>query len=336
MHQPDQRSKSLRFALAGAAAVVAACAAGFAGAATQAAPANTAAPTVSGTPKVGQTLSATTGTWTNSPSEFGYQWLRCTSGGGSCAAVANGNQKIYTLIPADAGHTTRVRVTASNVDGSAAALSEPTEVVASSAVPRARARPIVSGTPELGETLTADEGDWTANPTSYSFKWQRCEADNIAACVYIAGATAKTYTLRAIDVGYRVRSEVTARNANGASVAYSATTSVIRPKLKITNERPTLKILSVKLLGHTVYARLLICDDSNKNLTIIQTTSRSGKLSYARRFSTLAAPQPCGVYTRHWSLVQRFRGPGRVSVTLQARDKSGDTSAAVRRSFARG
>lgn len=327
---------SFRFVLLAAAVVLAASLGGLADAATKAAPTNTTAPTVSGTAKVGQTLTASNGTWTNAPTQYEYQWLRCSTSGGSCVNVANGTQKSYTLIPADAGHTMRVRVTASNVDGTAAAMSEATDVVQQSAVPRATARPLVSGTPELGETLTADEGSWTANPTSYSFQWQRCEADNIAACVDIPGATSKTYTTRVIDVGYRLRSEVTARNANGASVAYSAATAVIRPKLKITNERPTLKILSVRLLGHTVYARVLICDDSNKNLTIIQTTSRPGKLSYSRRFSTLAAPRPCGVYGRHWRLVQRFRGPGRVIVSLEARDKSGDTSAAARRSFSRG
>jgi hypothetical protein len=72
-----------------------------------------------------------------------------------------------------------------------------------------------------------------------------------------------------------------------------------------------------------------------KNLSIIATDSRPGKLSYTRRFSTLAAPRPCGVYTRHWTPVARFRGPGRYTVTLSARDKSGLTSAPAKRTFSR-
>ena len=71
-------------------------------------------------------------------------------------------------------------------------------------------------------------------------------------------------------------------------------------------------------------------------MTIIQTDSRAGKASYTRRFSTLAAPRPCGVYTRHWTPAARFRGPGRYVVTLRARDKSGFTSTAVRRSLLHG
>jgi hypothetical protein len=96
-----------------------------------------------------------------------------------------------------------------------------------------------------------------------------------------------------------------------------------------------LRILSTRFLGARIYARYRICDDSNKNLTIIQTDSRPGRLSYTRRFSTLAAPRPCGVYTRSWVPAQRFRDAGRYTVTLRAHDKSGFTSLPSRRTFAR-
>jgi hypothetical protein len=202
-------------------------------------------------------------------------------------------------------------------------------------VPRNTDRPEIAGTPTVGETLTADEGSWTGNPTSYTFQWQRCDADNIVACLNVAGATSKSYLLRVGDVGYRLRVRVTAHNARGATTAGSATTAVIAPVVKITNHRPTLAIVSVRFVGAAVYARFRICDDSLKNLSILATDSRPGKLSYTRRFSTLAAPRPCGVYTRHWTPVARFRGHGRYTVTLQARDKSGLTSASARRTFSR-
>jgi hypothetical protein len=319
-------------ALAGLAAV------SGAGAATEAAPVNTAPPTISGTPTVGQTLTASNGTWSNTPTSYEYQWLRCNATGGSCVNVANGTQKTYTLVGADATHTIRVRVTATNTDGSSSAQSTQTDPVAPAAggaVPRNTDRPEISGTPEVGETLTADEGTWTGNPTSYSFHWQRCDADNIAACLNVAGATSKSYLLRSGDVGYRLRVRVTARNARGATTTGSATTAVIAPAARITNHRPTLAIVSVRFVGAAVYARFRICDDSLKNLSILATDSRPGRLSYTRRFSTLAAPRPCGVYTRHWTPVARFRGHGRYTVTLRARDKSGLTSAAAKRTFSR-
>jgi hypothetical protein len=303
-----------------------------------AAPSNTAPPTISGTPTVGQTLTASDGTWSNSPTSFAYQWLRCNGGGNSCVNAANGTQKTYTLVGADAGHTMRVRVTATNADGSASAESAQTDQVApatSTSAPKNTARPVITGTARVGQTLTTDTGSWTGNPTSFAYEWQRCDADNTG-CTNVVGATAKTYLLRTADLGFRLRVKVTARNAKGATSATSATTAIVAPAVTITNKRPTLTILSARFLGATMYARFRICDDSLKNLTIIETDSRPGQLSYTRRFTTLIAPRPCGVYTRHWTPVARFRGPGRYTLTLRARDKSGLTSLPARRTFARG
>ena len=103
----------------------------------------------------------------------------------------------------------------------------------------------------------------------------------------------------------------------------------------MTNQRPTLSILSVRFLGSTVYARFRVCDDSLKNLTILATDTRPGKAAYTRRFTTLTAPRPCGVYTRHWVPASRFRGAGRYTVVLKARDTSGFTSSMSKRTFMR-
>lgn len=320
------------------AALLGAVAAGaFAEAASAAAPVNTAPPTISGTPQVGQTLTANNGTWTNSPTSFSYQWVRCNAGGNSCAPVANGTQRMYTLVGADASRTMRVRVTATNADGSTTAESAQTAPVTpatSTQGPRNTEAPSVTGTAKVGEELTANDGSWTGNPTSYSYQWQRCDAD-VVVCSNVVGATGKTYGVRLADLGFRLRVQVTARNARGSATATSARTAVVLPETRITNRRPTLTIISIRFVGAKTYARFRICDDTRKNLTILATDSRPGVASYTRRFTTLIAPNPCGVYTRNWTPVPRFRGPGRYTVTLRARDTSGLTSLPARRTFTR-
>jgi hypothetical protein len=79
-------------------------------------PVNTVAPVVSGTAVVGQTLTTTNGTWTNSPSSFSYQWFRGATPVGT-------NSVNYTPLSADAGQSVTCRVTATNAGGSANATS---------------------------------------------------------------------------------------------------------------------------------------------------------------------------------------------------------------------
>ena len=96
------------------------------------APANTAPPTVSGTATESDTLSASTGTWTNGPTSYGYQWQRCNTSGGSCSPTAVATAS-YPLTNADVGSTIRVSVTASNAAGSGSATSAATGTVGSGA-----------------------------------------------------------------------------------------------------------------------------------------------------------------------------------------------------------
>ena len=106
---------------------------GFAaGSAAQAnyAPTNSAAPTISGTPQVGQTLTASTGTWNSSTTPtYTYQWQRCDTAGNNCAAISGATAQTYTVTNADVNKTLRVVVTATNSSGSGSATSAQTAVV---------------------------------------------------------------------------------------------------------------------------------------------------------------------------------------------------------------
>jgi PKD repeat protein len=93
-------------------------------------PVNTAPPTIAGFAGQYQVLNASTGTWTNAPSSYAYQWQRCGSGGSGCAAIAGATTSSYQLQAADVGSTIRVSVTASNGAGS----SQPAQSAATAVV----------------------------------------------------------------------------------------------------------------------------------------------------------------------------------------------------------
>ena len=97
------------------------------------APVNTAPPAISGSAVSGQTLTASDGTWSNSPTSYAPQWQRCDASGAGCSAISGASSASYTLGASDVGHTIAVTVTASNAGGAAAADSAPTAVAAAAA-----------------------------------------------------------------------------------------------------------------------------------------------------------------------------------------------------------
>jgi hypothetical protein len=93
-------------------------------------PTNNTPPTISGEAVEGQTLTGSHGTWTNSPTSYGYQWEDCDTSGSSCTAIYGATSQSYTLTTSDVGHTIVVRETANNEAGpSAPAYSLPTKPV---------------------------------------------------------------------------------------------------------------------------------------------------------------------------------------------------------------
>jgi DNA-binding beta-propeller fold protein YncE len=85
--------------------------------------ANTEAPKLSGTPTVGVRMSASNGTWSNSPIAYAYQWEDCNTSGGECKAIVGADNANYTPVSGDLGHTLVVQVRATNGGGTAMASS---------------------------------------------------------------------------------------------------------------------------------------------------------------------------------------------------------------------
>jgi hypothetical protein len=96
-------------------------------------PINMTPPTITGTPTEGQTLTETSGIWTNSPTSYAEQWQRCDSTGNNCQPIATATAPSYTLTAADVGSTIRVTETASNGEGTGSPASSAATAVVQAA-----------------------------------------------------------------------------------------------------------------------------------------------------------------------------------------------------------
>ena len=177
-------------------------------------PVSLGSPTISGTPRRTSILTSTPGVWGGIENDYAFQWQRRTNGTFTDITGATGST--YTLGSSDVGTVIRLRVTATNLDGVASAVSAATAIVAAAA-PSNTGLPAVTGAAKLNATLTATPGDWTPAGADFAYAWQRDGVD-------IPGATASTYTLGPADVGKSVRVKVTATNADGSAGATSTAT----------------------------------------------------------------------------------------------------------------
>ena len=174
----------------------------------------TGAPTISGTVQVGETLTADTSDIADanglSNVQYEYQWLA------DDADINGATGSTYTLTDSDEGKAAKVRVSFTDDAGNHETLtSEATDVVAAAQTNSpATGAPTISGTAQVGETLTADtsgiaDADGLSN-VQYEYQWLADDTD-------ISGATASTYTLVAADEGKAIQVKVSFTDDGGNS-----------------------------------------------------------------------------------------------------------------------
>jgi hypothetical protein len=200
-------------------------------------------PAISGTPDQGQQLLASTGSWTNDPTSYVYQWERCDSSP-ECVPITGATNPDYTLTAADVGDTVEVVVTAVNAGGSGSpatsAAFPSTGEVQVPLPPSIVSAPAVSGILNPGQVLTATDGSWNNDPTSFAYQWEDCNSSG-QTCSDIRGATGQSYTLGAADVNAWPVVEVTAQNAGGDSTAASSPIGmVVVPPAPVNTSLPTI------------------------------------------------------------------------------------------------
>lgn len=171
---------------------------------------------VAGKPVVGQTLSLSTPTWSNTAVQsaaIGYQWYR---GAGS---ITGATRPSYTLATADDAQKLWAKVT----------LSAPgfTSVVLTSAqVTGGKGRfatapvPTVGGIAKVGHLQTANAEMWAPTGATLAYQWYRGTAA-------IVGAVSRTYTTTALDYGKALKVRVRATRSGYITLdRYSAARSI--------------------------------------------------------------------------------------------------------------
>lgn len=166
-------------------------------------PSNTAAPTLLGTVGDGRLVTCTTGSWTNAPTTFAYEWLLAG------APIGGETQSAYTVQPGDVGQSIACRVTASNAAGAGAPAASASST-ALPAVPEITTAPSITGTAQQNAVVSCGAGTWTNAPSGYARQWRR---DGAA----IPGETSTILLLTLADVGRSITCDVVATNAGGSS-----------------------------------------------------------------------------------------------------------------------
>ena len=155
----------------------------------------TGAPTISGTAQVGETLTAETRDIEDDDgldnAVFSYQWLA------NGVDITGATSSTYTLVDDDAGLTIKVKVSFRDDKNNPETLtSAATAAVEPKPNSPATGAPTISGTAQVGETLTVDTSDIDdadgMSGAVFSYQWLANGAD-------IAGATSDTYTPVADD-----------------------------------------------------------------------------------------------------------------------------------------
>ena len=98
-------------------------------------------------------------------------------------------------------------------------------------------RPTITGANVVGGTLVAAAGTWTGNPTSLSYRWQRCTVAT-SQCADIPAGDSQTYVVSPSDLGSQLRVVETALNGGGSTAATSILTDVVGESLPVSTALP--------------------------------------------------------------------------------------------------
>ena len=194
----------------------------------------TGSPTITGAAQVGEALTADISGIADedglSKVSYQYQWIR--NDGTSDTEIASGTDSTYALADDDEGQTIQVRVTFTDDLGNETTLTSAATEAVAAAPPTdspATGAPTISGTAQVGESLTADTSGIAdadgLDSAVFGYQWVAGESD-------ITDATDSTYTLVDDDEGRTIKVRVTFTDdlGNETTLTSAATDAVAAPE----------------------------------------------------------------------------------------------------------
>ena len=282
-------------------------------------------PAISGTVQAGETLTADTSGITDEDglddAVFSHQSIASDGSAGSDIQDATGST--YTLAVGDEGKTIKVKVTFTDDGGNEETLtSAATAAVELAPNSPATGQPDISGTVQVGETLTAnvsgiDDADGLDDAV-FSYQWIRNDG---TADTHIQDARDSTYVLDADDEGTTIKVRVTFTDdrGHGETLTSSATDTVagLPPEpltVSLENEADTPD-------GETPFIfELRFSEEFNLSYTTLRDhafTVVGGTVEKAQRMA-----KPSNI---HWRITVQPDSNADVTITLPATGDCGDT-----------
>ena len=213
----------------------------------------TGAPTITGTARVGETLAADVSAIVDADgldtATFSYQWRA------DDVDIAGANGSGYTLTSAEQGKAITVTASFTDAAGNPETLtSDPTGEVEAKPNTQATGLPTISGTVQVGQTLTADtsgiDDEDGLNQVVFSYQWIRNDGN---ADEDIAGATGSSYTLAEDDEGKTIKVTVSfTDNAGNQESLTSEPTEAVAAVNQLATGQPV--IVGIVRVGQTLTA----------------------------------------------------------------------------------
>jgi hypothetical protein len=218
------------------------------------------APVISGIAQEGQSLTATAATINDSDATgITYQWQKSFNGGTTWSNIGGATSLGYVVQESDEGAILRIVATSVDADGNGASTASAATSAVTDIAPTLTT-PVISGTAEEGQTLTATAAVPNEGEATVAYQWRE-SFNGGTTWSNIAGATSLTYVVQESDEGAILEIVATSSDTDGSGT--TATSAVTAGVIDISPTLTTPTISGTAQEGQTLTATAAMPNDGD-------------------------------------------------------------------------